>query len=729
MKKIFLLSLLALSVQAKESQPPPTAEAALALTQDEYHKATQVAPTQITSEEDRLRALIAAKAYFQQKNYTEAASLFTQASQIEAPLGQPEALFYAAEARFRNIEREEARALFTDFIARYPRHRLALRAEARLADILLSLGDEQAALASYEMLQSKKESFLDPSQLLFSTALILQSQGQTERSLRLMRRVWLEFPASPVGREADLLLQENDPMFWSKLQPKERQERAASLFAAMKHEEACALLDSPELASSEEAESYALRGKCALQKKEHLLAGELLFKAAGEDPALWWRAISAYTSATGEARSAGYQEARKLIEQLLQKFPKSKEAQRAEYKAAWLDYHEEKYKAAVKRFDTYLKKFPEDADAQWYTAWSCYLQGDFAGARERLSVLAKNNTILQGNKGKYWLGRVHEQLGERADALKQYKAAIGEWPFSYYAMLSQLRLKALGERVILFEDGLSDAPTVYQKETLAAKVPILETEPGLQEARFWLSIGYQAEAKEALDAALPLLQSTHPKEANLWLCALYQEAGEFKKPLELAWEKDVLKKRPVGDVARWWACGYPRAHELFVVEASTREGISPYLVWSLMRQESSYSPYLVSKADAVGLLQLLPKTAKKVAQDMSIGEFFWADLFKPRENLKLASSYIRRLQSRFEGHLWLTAAAYNGGPGAVGRWLEIDGKRPFDEWVEQISYSESREYLKKVSGHYARYQYLYEGSVYELETTFSTKNNATIVDF
>jgi soluble lytic murein transglycosylase len=717
-------------VEGEVAPRPSLEEAARALTREEYGLATRQAPVELNTEEDRQRAFIAAMAYFVQQQYSEAARLYEQlAAKTSAPFGSAEALYYAAEARFRNLEREESRQLFEKFLGLYPTHRLRLRIEGRLADLAFSLGENEAALSGYQRLVTQQESFFDPSQMLFSLAILWQESGDSTQALTALLEVWRKYPTSPAAKEAEIQLTQNYPARWRAISAQERLQRANALFEAMSYAEACSVAKQIEGALPEDPSLLSLEGKCALQEKNHLLAGELLIKAAGEDPALLLKGISAYTSASGEMRSAGYEAARREIKALLAKFPQSKEAQKAQYKAAWLDYHQEKYQLAIAGFDRYLKRFPADADAQWYSAWSCYLHHDLAGAKERLQALSKNTGMLQGGKGNYWLGRVHEKLGELPEASVRYRAAIKEWPFSYYAMLSRNRLTAMGESSTAFEDEGRQGANIYQDEPLQKEVPILESEGLLAEARFWLSVGYQAEAKEALDRVTEGLQSAYPSTANLWLCSLYQAAGEYKRPLELSWEKDVLKKRPLGEVARWWSCGYPRAHEVFVVAAAQKEEVSPYLLWSLMRQESAYSPYLVSRADAVGLLQLLPKTASKIASALGTPNFFLADLFRPKENLRLASAYVERLLRRFGGHLWLAAAAYNGGPGAVDRWLSADGTRPFDEFVEQISYAESREYLKKVSGHYARYLYLYEGKEYQLETAFSPKNDATIVDF
>jgi soluble lytic murein transglycosylase len=122
---------------------------------------------------------------------------------------------------------------------------------------------------------------------------------------------------------------------------------------------------------------------------------------------------------------------------------------------------------------------------------------------------------------------------------------------------------------------------------------------------------------------------------------------------------------------------------------------------------------VTSSADARGLLQVLPSLGATLSAKLGIG-FFPDQLFDPAVNIRLGTLRIGSLVKTFRGQIFLAAGAYNGGVEPVKRWLEQNGRRSLDEFLELVGYKESREYMKRVSAIYARYVYLYTGKVYEL---------------
>ncbi|HZH03625.1 MAG TPA: lytic transglycosylase domain-containing protein, partial [Myxococcaceae bacterium] len=151
---------------------------------------------------------------------------------------------------------------------------------------------------------------------------------------------------------------------------------------------------------------------------------------------------------------------------------------------------------------------------------------------------------------------------------------------------------------------------------------------------------------------------------------------------------------------------YPKAFEPFVRSAATSQGVDPFWMWSLMRRESAFRPNVTSGADARGLMQFIPKTAKAVAAALSLPPPEPSDLYRPELNVKLAAWYLAALHRRF-GHPALVAAAYNAGPPAVLRWLGERGDVPLDAFVEEIPYKETRAYVKQVLADYHLYHALY----------------------
>jgi soluble lytic murein transglycosylase len=127
-----------------------------------------------------------------------------------------------------------------------------------------------------------------------------------------------------------------------------------------------------------------------------------------------------------------------------------------------------------------------------------------------------------------------------------------------------------------------------------------------------------------------------------------------------------------------------------------------------MRQESAFRPDVVSPARAVGLLQLLPSTAARLASELGLS-LDPARLVEPPLNVRLGARYLRKLLDWFGGNLALAAAGYNAGPSAVGRWLNNSSGLELDLFVARIPYEETRVYVERVVGNHARYRYLAGG--------------------
>ena len=113
-----------------------------------------------------------------------------------------------------------------------------------------------------------------------------------------------------------------------------------------------------------------------------------------------------------------------------------------------------------------------------------------------------------------------------------------------------------------------------------------------------------------------------------------------------------------------------------------------------MREESGYRPAVVSTVGARGLLQIMPETGERLARDVGLPAFSAEDLFLPRINIRLGSTYLRQLLERFGGQKSAAIASYNAGPSAVARWL--DPSVEDDEWIEAIPYDQTRAYVKLV---------------------------------
>ena len=159
--------------------------------------------------------------------------------------------------------------------------------------------------------------------------------------------------------------------------------------------------------------------------------------------------------------------------------------------------------------------------------------------------------------------------------------------------------------------------------------------------------------------------------------------------------------------------------------------VDPLLVLGLMRQESVYRQWALSPVGAIGLMQVMPRTGGRVAALMGDPHYSPEILEDPSQNVRYGVWYLSRLLDRFDGVFPLAVASYNGGPHNVSSWLRPWGENiHMDDFVEQIPYPESRDYVKKVTGYYATYVSLYGPEGAAVDVPWHPRgDDADVIDF
>jgi soluble lytic murein transglycosylase len=169
-----------------------------------------------------------------------------------------------------------------------------------------------------------------------------------------------------------------------------------------------------------------------------------------------------------------------------------------------------------------------------------------------------------------------------------------------------------------------------------------------------------------------------------------------------------------GDGRTFWEYAYPRAYEPAVLEASKNTSVPEELIWGIMRAESHFRQNAQSPVGALGLMQLMPFTGRKVASLLSMASFEPNSLLTPETNIRLGSRYLQRLLEKFSGSVPLVAAGYNAGPHRVHAWVRNFGQLDMDEFIDHIPFVETRNYVKSVVRNYQIYSLLYSGGTHSL---------------
>ncbi len=378
--------------------------------------------------------------------------------------------------------------------------------------------------------------------------------------------------------------------------------------------------------------------------------------------------------------------------------PESPYAHRARYWAARAAEAAGLLEDAIQRYaalarDERLGEF--GAEAAFRAGYLRFLAGDPAAAL----ALWEELDAPDDPRAAYWRGRALEAVGD--DAAAAFREAIAADPFDLYAREAR---RALGEAVTS-PRGYRPLPPVPATDWRAV-ADWLGADPDAPPlfatgADILLAIGLREEARAALGDALANARTPTARYQ------LLREAAELGlTDLAAAVASQLLGGEEAASApADLWRLAYPLDYPALLDEAAEANGFDPLFLAALVRQESFWKPDAVSIADAVGLTQVIPATGEGIAAALGVDGFEVDDLRRPAVSLAFGAYYLGGQLERFE-HEYQALAAYNAGPGNALRWSGEPGEEPVD-YVERISFVETRQYVERVIENYERYLALY----------------------
>jgi peptidoglycan lytic transglycosylase len=368
------------------------------------------------------------------------------------------------------------------------------------------------------------------------------------------------------------------------------------------------------------------------------------------------------------------------------------------------------YDKAIDAYRELQQRFPNAARASyahWKVAWLSLRQGRNDEARQEF----EQQIALYPNSGEvpaalYWRARLAEEDNEPAKARAYYQKLSDRFRNFYYAELARQRLKILKPTTDTVQYALLDR--VPPLDTAGMITP---TDPPADDLR--VQKAHLLENGGLVDLAVRELQAaaaTDPRAS--WVlpevARLYQDGGRYDRAIEVM--KHGVPNYFAVDVPElprpYWEALFPKAFWGDLRRYSTENGLDPYLVASLIRQESEFNPNAISRANAVGLMQLLPVTGKKVAKEVNLHHFSPSQLYTPTVNLQLGTRYFKSMVDKF-GSFEYALAAYNAGSDRVEDWLAQGKYRDPQEFVESIPFTETREYVQAILRNANVYKQLY----------------------
>ena len=343
--------------------------------------------------------------------------------------------------------------------------------------------------------------------------------------------------------------------------------------------------------------------------------------------------------------------------------------------------------------------------AKWRVAWTAYLDRDPAATSlfEQHVHDFPNSSYLP--EAVYWLGRLAERSGDPARARTFFLKVAGRFPQTYWGSQARARLQTIGPGSEAPAEQIPVLALVRPPKPLpdlAAPLPAAAATRDAR-ARALASIGFDSSADLEWRAGYA---ETGSAALLISLAQAALAAGRY--PLSIVTIRQAI---PQLEARRWeelpvdvWAAAFPLPYADQIRSAATSQGVDPMLVAGLIRQESAFQPRSVSRAKAIGLMQVLPGTGKRLARELRI-PYSKAKLFEPDYNVRLGTRYLADLVAMF-GSEEPALAAYDAGEDRIAGWKASGKFEEMAEFIESIPITETREYVQIVSRNASIYRRL-----------------------
>jgi soluble lytic murein transglycosylase len=375
-------------------------------------------------------------------------------------------------------------------------------------------------------------------------------------------------------------------------------------------------------------------------------------------PQSQWLAEALFSSGNMYLLKKDYARAASYYGDLAAHFPVSKNASAAHWRAGWLNYRQGLYTDAAKIFDDQISLFPSSPDT---------------------------------SAALYWRGRLYEMEDRKpALAAANYKAVVRTYQHFYYAQMARQRLAAIGQVQTV------SLPQLEQFQTPV--IPHLDEStppdsPHIAKARLVANAGLNEFVGQEIAADPDSAGWSALAEAQIYASfgETYRAMRALKRAIPYA-ASAPIKSIPLA----YWRILFPNAWWETIKTESAKNGLDPYLVASLIRQESEFNPSVISYMNAYGLMQVEPSAGKMLARQEGISGFQSFQLLNPEMNIRLGCRYLKQLLDRFGGVEEYALAAYNAGESRVVDWQAAGPYHGMDEFVESIPFTQTREYVQAI---------------------------------
>jgi soluble lytic murein transglycosylase len=643
-----------------------------------------------TGEASAAAYLALGHAYMMDKRYADAITSLRQAREAGEALDDY-ADFLAAKAYHESDQEAQAEALLKGFKDKHPDSIFVDEVPELEANVLLDLHEPDGAKRVLDAAAMDPAAGRAGYQL--ATGLVAQAQNRNDDAVHIFKSLLLAYPLAneasiararltslgaedtltpdelrslgdayyKAGRYEEAAEQYRALVLKGALDPQARNGFAVAAAACdlklkrLTESEASALADTPD---ENGARRLYLLMELARNRNDLDEQTSIVERMKKDFPQSQWLAEAVFSSGNMYLLRKDYPRAAEYYSYLADHFSSNKNASAAHWRAGWLNYRLANYPVAERMFDEQIHTF--------------------AGTPETASAL-------------YWRGRLYEAQDKNpAQAAANYRTIVRVYPHFFYAQMARRRLTALGSTEAATAPELDQIKTP-ELPTLADSFP--EDSPHLAKAKLLANAGMNDYIPREIAADPDSGSWSALAEAQIY--ASYGETYRAMKALKRALPGAAsasIQSIPLP----YWHILFPEPYWSIIKTESAKNDLDPYLVASLIRQESEFNPSVISYANAWGLMQLLPSVGKSLAKQEGMAHFQTFQLLDPETNIRLGTRYLKQTLDHFGGVPEYALAAYNAGDSRVEDWQAAGPYSGIDEFIESIPFTQTREYVQAI---------------------------------
>ena len=628
-------------------------------------------------------------------NYDSALALASRPSLTGSALADY-ASYYKGLAQLRLSRAAAARDTFKALEDRKPAGYLAVAASLGSAEAGVALGDHAQALAIYERLTADRT--IVSELILVKQAEEARVLGDRRKAAETLLRIYYEFPLTDAAIAAaaeleplrDIVVRQGYKLDLG---------RAVQLYASRRYSDAWAAFaalqgevsgDDRELVDLRIAESdfFLQRHAAALdglrswldrgsRQAEARFFSLSALRGLGRDdeflsqtqalvrdfPDSSWSEEALNNLGTYYILKNDDAMAAKAFDQIFEKFPTGQRAERAAWKSGWWAYKNAEYAATVRTFEAAAASFPRSDYRPLFL---------------------------------YWSARSHGKLGAGADAESRLRLVVTDYGNSYYGRLAGRHLSRSAQTALAADAVPATRQSAAARPAEPANAAVI---------RLLLASGLYDDALNELRYAQRTGGSSPIVDATIaWA---YYRKGELRRAITLM--RRAYPQHLTADQAlpkEILQVIFPLTYWDLIRKHAAARNLDPYLVAALIGQESTFDAEVRSVANAWGLMQIVPATGRQLARSLGIRRFTTSMLTNPETNIRLGTLYFSRLVQQFGG-TYYALASYNAGENRVVRWKAERPGLDEDEFIDDIPFPETQNYVKRILGTAEDYRQLY----------------------